>query len=183
MNCILRTTVVTLMAGFAASAMASHPYHVSLTEIHWNEKTASFEVAVCVWPADLEKALSVQEKKPIDLDKSVNLEDMMLRYVSRKFVCRNDETIQARIRWVGYETTNKQTWVYFEMKPPKIDDGDAGSIESKVWTLQNKMFFELNDDQLNQINFVARPGELATGICSAGKTDVLLQATPSKKRR
>lgn len=65
--------------------MASHPYHVSLTEIEWNDDSGSFEVALCVWPADLEKALSLQAGRPVNLDDDPELDQLLNDYIELCF--------------------------------------------------------------------------------------------------
>lgn len=142
---------------FATQAWASHPYHVSKAEVAWNSKTGNFEVAMCVWPADLEKALTARADKPVDLDKVENLDELLKSYVESKFIVRKRPEDQQRlegkqgksqpspasqIRWVGHEKNNKEAWLYFEVTGNKLP---------AQWTITNRIFFELNDDQLNQI--------------------------------
>jgi hypothetical protein len=64
---------------------AIHPNHFSTAEVGWNEKTGKFEVALCVWPSDLEKALSEKTGKSIDLEKSEGLNQLIAEYVASKF--------------------------------------------------------------------------------------------------
>ena len=45
------------------NAMASHPFHVSSAEIEYNQNRETFEVAICLWPEDLAKAVSKMEQK------------------------------------------------------------------------------------------------------------------------
>lgn len=144
----LASALAICLAFTCSMSLAAHPYHVSLTEIEWNSKSGCFEVAVCLWPSDLEKALSQQEQQLIDLDKAKNLDDVIAKYVRKNFVCsKGDE--KTVMRWVGFETNNKQTWIYFELKPDQ-------SVQQKSlgWKLKNSLFFELNEDQQNHINFV-----------------------------
>ena len=153
---------VFVLAGILASAimpclcLASHPNHVSNAEVNWNPKSGNFEVALCVWPADLEKALALAHSKPIDLDKIDNLDELLKSYVEKKFLVRlsqsqlatNPQTKQepskaaSAIRWVGHERDLKTAWLYFEIE---------GDRQGAQWTVENRIFFELNEDQLNQL--------------------------------
>lgn len=138
---------ISLVMLFGTTVLASHPYHVSKTEMAWNAKSGNFEIALCVWPADLEKALTAKAGKTVDLDKAENLDSLLKSYVESKFiVSRVSETKSspASIRWVGHEKNNKEAWLYFEV---------AGDKAQGDWTVKNRIFFELNEDQLNQIQF------------------------------
>lgn len=75
----------------------AHPYHVSMAEVNWNAKTRKFEVALCVWPADLEKALGQQEGRTIDLAKEPNVDQMMEAYVVRRFFLRADPATPKKV--------------------------------------------------------------------------------------
>ncbi|MDG1872454.1 MAG: hypothetical protein P8J27_00985 [Mariniblastus sp.] len=138
-----------ITTAITANAEASHPYHVSKSEVSWNSKTGNFEVAMCVWPADLEKALATQTRQAVDLDKVENLDELMATYVGNKFrVCKSvapdEQSKAASIRWVGHERNHKEAWLFFEVQ---------GDKKQSDWTIENRIFFELNKDQLNQIQF------------------------------
>lgn len=155
--------LVALIAGFAADASASHPYHVTRAEVEYNKQRQTFQVALCVWPEDMEKAVSVLAERAVDIDAepAKQLNALMKAYVAKKFtfvpVAEEDgddvdvkadaqeaETSKAAsIRWVGSEVKIKQAWLYFEV------DASAGS--NSDWQIENQMFLELNDDQLNQL--------------------------------
>ena len=144
---LLITAAIT--ASFATDVAASHPYHVSKAEVNWNTDSGNFEVALCVWPSDLEKALAAQAGKPVDLAKVEQLDELLTSYIKRKFRVRKTAadgkpTDLAAIRWVGHEKNNKEAWLYFEVV------GDKKQVD---WTIENRVFFELNEDQLNQIQF------------------------------
>jgi len=85
---------VCVMIGILASdtivaAEPPHPYHVSLAEVNWNPKSQKFEVALCLWPADLEKALARQTGRPIDLAKEPEVDRLLEAYVSKRFIIRS----------------------------------------------------------------------------------------------
>jgi hypothetical protein len=143
--------VLTLVGLISTNCLAAHPYHVSHAEVNWNQKTGNFEVALCLWPADLEKAIGIDQGKPVDLDKVENLDPLLQRYIAKKFLIRRapakgaataDLNAESQIRWVGHEKTIKEAWLYFEIK---------GDKNPAPWTIENRVFFELNDDQMNQV--------------------------------
>ena len=147
----------------STSLVASHPYHVSSAEIRWNEATGNFEVALCVWPADLERAIANQSNSTADLNRIVDLDAALQQYVAGRFFIRPmlsaaDTTTDSaatsidaiktsrktveEIRWVGHEIDAKQAWLYFEI---------PGDQQVGKWRIDNRVFFELNEDQLNQV--------------------------------
>jgi hypothetical protein len=165
--------VILLLATNNAMAFAPHPYHVSRAEIEFNAQTNKFQVALCVWPEDLEKAVAKLSKQPVDLDTTEGVEDLIRDYVANQFrivdanavveeaVADDDvkekaegteneivsgkfsaeQALPESFRWVGYELELKQAWLYFEI--------DAG--EAEAWRIESQVFFELNDDQFNQV--------------------------------
>lgn len=216
----------------AAGYEGSHPYHVSMAEVNWNPTSGKFEVALCVWPSDLEKALGEQEGRTIDLAKEPNIDQMMQAYVAKCFFIRvkrasetasfgvtegsDDRTGNAvslaaaggkagaaaqtgdvdvdvassevlktvsepgsafasvagkeaevggksGIKWHGHEADPKQAWLYFE-----LDGNPRGE-----WTFENRVFFELNEDQLNHIQW-AGSGKSQTLVVSPENPQIVL---------
>jgi hypothetical protein len=218
---------------FATSANAfesPHPYHVSMAEVNWNAETKKFEVALCVWPSDLEKALGQQEGRTIDLAKEPQVDQMMRAYVAKRFfildgrhvdkpaqnpalviaadsktdraaISMPEKTLMAKtspktskqklgvsakkrdlasksgaelesaIKWYGHEADPKQAWLYFEV------DGDPNGS----WTFENRVFFELNEDQLNHVQW-AGTGKTQTLVVSPNSPKVLLARSESNAR-
>ncbi len=152
---------------------ASHPFHVSSAEVNWNAKSGNFEVALYVWPADLEKAIARQQMKSIDLDKVERLDELMKEYVTSRFSIRftseakSDPLRKAEagedsidIRWVGHEMDLQKAWLYFEI---------PGDQHPGQWKIENRVFFELNEDQVNHIKLTAggRPDSFSLGKSKA----------------
>lgn len=147
--------VFVAMICWTQPAAASHPYHVSLAEIEYNPTRKTFEVALCVWPEDLQKSVSQMEKRPvfIDTETEKDRDELFKKYVAQKFLFlpsekaeEGGELTSASIRWVGSELTLKKCWLYFEVD---------GKTASGGWSIENQMFFELNDDQLNLVQVKA----------------------------
>ena len=160
---IFRSQWIALLLLCCASTLnAAHPYHVSRAEIQYNATRGVFEVALCVWPADLEKAIGTSSENRIDFEKlsEADRDRLASKYVASKFTVRrpqNDSSQAeadveladpAAIRWVGSEVSLKQAWLYFEIE-----------VESSApqWSFENRMFFELNEEQMNQIQIQAAP--------------------------
>jgi hypothetical protein len=152
-----KTLAVTFvaLACVAQPAATPHPYHVSMAEVEFNSTRKTFEVALCVWPEDLQKAVSKMENGAINIDTATEKDrnDLFRKYVAQKFrfvpsekIEKGGEVTPASIRWVGSEITLKKCWLYFEVD---------GKSASGGWSIENEMFFELNDDQLNLVQVKA----------------------------
>ena len=149
----LGVALVAAVVSSPADCQASHPYHVSHAEVNWNANSGNFEVALCVWPADLEKALKGDTGKSVDLDKVEDLDQLLATYISKKFRITRAESqdesksvknVAKSLRWVGHERDLKKAWLYFEI---------SGDKAVHQWKIENQVFFELNEDQLNHVDF------------------------------
>lgn len=120
-----------------------HPFHVSVAELEYNKDSKCLEVALKVWPEDLEKALSQVNKAPVDLDKHPKIDDLIASYLKRNIHVSPDGKTNCKINWVGKEIEVRHAWLYFEIKTEKEPDN---------FHFGNTIFFELQDDQINIFN-------------------------------
>lgn len=176
----LGVALVAAVVSSPADCQASHPYHVSHAEVHWNANSGNFEVALCVWPADLEKALKGDTGKSVDLDKVEDLDQLLATYISKKFritraegqdESNSDKNVAKSLRWVGHERDLKKAWLYFEI---------SGDKAVHQWKIENQVFFELNEDQLNHVDFkygksakvvISRLGQASHPIDVSGRSE------------
>ena len=56
----------------------------------------------------------------------------------------SDKNVAKSLRWVGHERDLKKAWLYFEI---------SGDKAVHQWKIENQVFFELNEDQLNHVDF------------------------------
>lgn len=166
MNRLLFTlTTLFVFCGSALSLASNlpHPYHVSLAEIEYNEQTGNYEVSLCVWPADLERALAQMTEAPVDLDSTENLNQLITSYLEQKFQFKSGDAEIAPLRFVGKELDLKQGWLYFEVQT--TGDNATDKASATEWTLDNRVFFELNEDQSNQCNLKTN-SEIRSSACT-----------------
>ena len=144
-----------------ASEAVEHPFHSSLAEMEWNPKSASFEVALSVWPVDLENVLRESEDLTKRLNGPLSLDDKsqhkildasIKAYVQKHFRLA-DEKLKVEMNWLGFEVEKDSVWCYFEISdfPDKAlaaANGKKVSVE-----FENRLFFELQPDQQNTILF------------------------------
>ncbi|MEO1999085.1 MAG: DUF6702 family protein [Planctomycetaceae bacterium] len=149
----------------------AHPFHVSLAEAEWNAKTGRLEVALKVHATDLEKALRRRTKKPVDLDKSPDVDRLISAYLNHVFRVQSPKGQACTIKWVGKEVTLKSAWLYFELPLPQGIEGMRFS---------NQMFFELLSNQVNTINFKQGRKKLTLRFTRQSATHVAKFPPPQK---
>ncbi|SFU10452.1 hypothetical protein SAMN04489724_4005 [Algoriphagus locisalis] len=103
----------------------AHPFHLSLTEIKWNEETEHLEISQKIFWDDLEIALSAYHDESIDflnpaikekLNKQIEtyLADQTTIWIEDKAV---------KLKFLGYEVEDDAAWFYFEselVKEPSL---------------------------------------------------------------
>ncbi len=114
----------------------SHPNHTSLAEIEFNTKTGRFEVSLCVWPEDLEKALEKMVEETLKLNED-NVKEHVPKYLRNNFKLVGADSSAWTIRWVGAEIDVKKTWLYFEMVPASKADVFKKLMYSNKLTYSN----------------------------------------------
>jgi hypothetical protein len=135
-------TIGLLLLTFNTAAQA-HPIHVTIGEAKWNADSGKLEVALRVHPIDLEHVLRERAGRSIDLN-SEEADRCLQRYVQKSVQFRVGNKDALTLDWVGNEVEVKSAWLYFEVPIP------ANATKLKV---RNKLFFELQKDQANTLNF------------------------------
>lgn len=155
-----------LPAAFCLSPLraAAHTYHTSLTRIDFNDKEKIAEITIQTFSHDLEDALAKQNGKRINLDKSPDIDKILLKYLSSQFVLKNRKNEAVQFRYVGKETQTDAVFIYVEAPLPEGFDGA---------TLENRVLFEMFDDQVNLVtchyadkknDLVFRPNDKAQNL-------------------
>lgn len=105
----------------AAGRGDAHPIHTSLGEAEWNAETGCLEVALRVFPDDLELALTKSVRRPVNLQRdAARLDQWIVPYLKRHFVLQRQGTALP-IRWVGKEVSAKEVWLYFEIPAQDLE--------------------------------------------------------------
>lgn len=131
--------------------------------MEWNKESKVFEVALSIWPVDLEKVLKDSQEIREQLKSTINIDDPdqhpVLDPGIKKYV---DSKLRAELRgkplkmkWLGFEVEKDSVWCYFEWSLPENKAENASDELPSPWTLNlsNELFFELQDDQQNTILF------------------------------
>lgn len=152
-----------ILTTFSISARA-HRYHTSLTRIDYNAQEQIAEITLQLFSDDFEAALTRKAGKPVNLDKTSQLEKVILSYLAERFVIKNKSGETKKLRYIGLERTNDAFRLYVETNMPEGFDGA---------TLENTILFDQFDDQTNFVtsyfnsiktDFVFRPNDKAQAL-------------------
>ncbi len=122
----------------------AHPYHLSLAEIKYNAKTQTLEVALKIFTDDLEKTLSVEAKKPVVINQSAEVQQLVEAYLKNNFQLEISANQIVTQRLIGYEGQADSHWFFLEM-PIKPEQLNAAK-------LRNQVLIETFSDQVNMAN-------------------------------
>ena len=107
-----------LLGWFACAApLNSHPYYISVTELHFFEQRA--ELSVKIFTDDFEKALGkLPGGSKVDLIRklpSVQIDSLVALYIRQQVkVALNERPLH--FAYIGYEIQEDATWAHFEAR-------------------------------------------------------------------
>jgi hypothetical protein len=154
-----------------------HKFHVSVTQIEYNQKEQSAEITIRVFADDLETALSQYAKRRIKLDpatanKGKQVSETVLAYLRGAFELKSKTGRPVKLGWVGMEWQANMFWLYVEGKLPNGLEGAQ---------LRNKVLQELFEDQVNIVNSKIDGKQI--GLMFDAKDDFkLISALPPAKK-
>ncbi len=123
----------------------SHPIHVSITEINWNESTKSLEIAHKIFIDDLEDALEKQFNLRLHLatDRENEETDMYLKkYLAQHFQLQGNGK-PLLYHYLGKEYEQQAIWVFAEVQ---------GVRKLKNLEIKNAILVDLYADQDNLLH-------------------------------
>jgi len=125
--------------------MGMHPFHVSVSEIFYNEKNESFEITMKVFTDDLENALRAYSKYDIYLDDNLDekgISKWIREYLQLNFSLEvNGQKVEPL--FLGAEAEMDAVWCYLEVR-------DIRNIKSIH--VHNSVLMELFPDQVNLVH-------------------------------
>ncbi|MEQ9617506.1 MAG: hypothetical protein RLN60_05665 [Phycisphaerales bacterium] len=168
----------------SAGVTFAHPYHVSVAEIERDAETNRLEVALRVWPEDLERVLSSATGERVNIERTENADELIVAYLDRVFVVAppSDDPPRSstpapvfgpagedgeraelpRIVWVGKEIEGREAWIYFEVRLPEGMDSIEGA-----W-ISNRLHFGAVEQQENVMR--VRDGEFRVTVRTDERT-------------
>lgn len=141
----LRTLMLAaaLLACAPPPAAAAHKYYTSLARVEYNEADKTVEVSLRVFADDLEAALTRRAGRRVVLDRTKDVERLVLAYLRDTFEIKNRGGETKALSWVGMELRAGVAWLYFEAEMP---EGLAGA------RLRDHVLFELFARQVNTVS-------------------------------
>ena len=128
------------------SIWALHPFHVSVSEVHYNDQTKTLEISIRMFTDDIELAVQKQGHENFSLsgqtDRKV-ADEYLAGYLAERFKISVDEN-PLNLQYLGYEMDEDATICYIESG--KVDS--IGKIE-----IYNDLLTDVVEDQINLTHF------------------------------
>ncbi len=122
-----------------------HPFYVSVTDVHYNEKSKTIEVSSKIFFDDLEKILIKDYQTKIDILKPKDKNEvnrLIAQYLKKHLQLKINNKLYA-MKYLGYEIQEDAAWCYLEIpKMPKVS-----TIE-----VFNDVLFKMHPQQVNMLN-------------------------------
>lgn len=125
-----------------ASIVNSHRYHTSLTRMDYNAKEQIIETSIQLFTHDLVPLLERKSGKRVDLEKTPDIDHLLLDYLNENFILKDEKGDAKKIKWVGKELDVDTARVYVEIPSEKSPEG---------FSLENTLFFESFPEQTNLV--------------------------------
>jgi hypothetical protein len=115
---LLKLLVFMCFMGFLVSASMTHPFYVSITDMHYNAKESSIQIAQRLFWDDLEVALSRKYNVAVDIvaqKPDGKLDDLIQEYL----LVHNEIYLNGKkqkIEYIGYEIEEDVAWFYMHIE-------------------------------------------------------------------
>ncbi|MBF9253357.1 hypothetical protein I2I11_08640 [Pontibacter sp. 172403-2] len=154
-----------LFVVFGGSRAAfAHNYHTSITDVKYNPRSQSLEVAVKVFTDDLESALSRRAKKDIHYSNSAAVKQQLSNYLHSTLAFALQPGKPLAYTLLGSEEEDDAIWLYIEVP---LKQATLPQLYVK-----NAVLMDTFSDQMNIVN-----------ISYKGKTEsMLLQKDEQEKK-
>ncbi|WP_162428613.1 DUF6702 family protein [Pontibacter pudoricolor] len=137
--------LIAIVCLLASTVTMAHDYHASITDIKFNPRTQSLQIAVKVFTDDLETALSKRSKTKVSYDPaSETIKQQLASYMAANMKFELAKGKPLKQHFVGSEEDADVVWVYFEVPVQQ-------ATLSQLY-IQNAVLTELFDDQMNIVN-------------------------------
>jgi len=124
-----------------------HPFHVSVTEVSFNDSNKHLEISIRIFSDDLENVIKQFEKSEFDivnsLDDTTILNKLELYLKSNLILKENSETIP--LNFLGAEADGDVVWCFMESGPV---------VTPKTIWAHNTLLLDLFDDQINLVHLI-----------------------------
>ena len=112
----------------------------------YNAKDKIIEITIQMFTHDLVPVLEKAGQDRIDLEKTPDIDKILLKYLSEHFLFKDEDNSIRQLKWVGKEIKSDLAYIYVEIP----FEGDFGGVK-----LNNSIFFENYPEQTNLVVFKA----------------------------
>lgn len=162
----MKYRILTLLLAFFALVTipaTAHDFHTSITDIAYNPRTKSLQVALKVFTDDLEKALTRTTKGKVVYDShSEKQQQQLANYIRQnlKFEVTKGKPLEYKV--LGSEAETDAVWIYIEVPV------QASSLQQLY--VKNSVLTDMYADQMNIVNFKYK-GETESVLLQRGETE------------
>jgi hypothetical protein len=122
-----------------------HPFYLSVTDIKYNEKNKSLEIACKMFTNDLEDALKRTTKKGVDLihpkDKNETGKILFDYITKRLFINLNGK--RRTLKFIGFEKEEDVIWTYMEIEMCE---------KPKQMLIETTLLYDFLKEQINLVS-------------------------------
>lgn len=133
-----------ILLGLFLLAGKPHPFYLSVTDIKYNEKNKSLEVACKIFTNDLEGALKKTTGKKVDLTNPADkkeVEKILFDYISKRLIINLNGKTMA-LKYIGNEREEDVIWTYMEVEK-------CG--KPKQLNISNSLLYDFLKEQINLV--------------------------------
>lgn len=140
-----KSLFLAILCLFGSTLAMAHDYHSSITDIKYNPRTQSLQVAVKVFTDDLETALSKRNKSKVTYSAtSESIKQQLAAYMAATMSFEVTKGKPLKQRFIGSEEEADVVWLYLEVP--------VHHTSLSQLYIQNALLTELFDDQMNILN-------------------------------
>lgn len=124
----------------------SHPFYLSVTEMKYNEKNKSMEIACKMFTNDLEGALKKTTGKKVDIinpKEKKEVEKILFEYITKRLSI-NLNGKSTTLKYIGYEKEEDVIWTYMEIEKCE---------KPKQLNINTSLLYDYIKDQINLVSF------------------------------
>lgn len=125
-----------------------HPFYVSITELHHNQKENTLEISCKMFADDFENTLKTQYKTAIDIAKPKDIrqaEKLVYDYMQKHLQLKiNGKSVTSQ--FVGFEKENESVWCYLQI---------SSVTQLKKLEIANSLLYEMYDTQMGIIHAIS----------------------------
>ncbi len=122
----------------------AHDFHTSITDIKYNPRTQSLEVAVKVFTDDLENVLSRKNKVKVTYSNSEKVNTYLSAYLQNTLSFETTKGKPLKYKLVGSEEESDAVWIYVEVP--------VSTPNLQQLYVKNAVLTDLFEDQMNIVN-------------------------------